>query len=97
MQILVAVLISRTTGAALSALIGSLAAWSVINWAWLRFEGGHPTMAALGTAMLIIALRFLLSSTEVRERNKWLTTMELLTITMLACYAAYFSKVLRWY
>jgi len=96
-QILVAVIIGRTTGAFVSALAGSFTAWAVIDWLWLRFEGGHPTLAALGAAMLVITLRHLLSSAEAREKNRWLAVTELLTIILLAGYTVYISKAIRWY
>lgn len=94
-QLLTGVLFGRNIGVLVSALLGSLAVWFLIDFLWRRFEGAQVSMAVLGASLLIIGIKSLVASYGRDPRYRGALAAEALAIALLAAWLYFWEPNLR--
>ncbi|MEN8176128.1 MAG: hypothetical protein ABFS23_10220 [Pseudomonadota bacterium] len=94
LQMVIGAVFGRVLGVFTSAFLGSMLVWSLVDFLWIRFEGAHITVTALGGAWLLVFLiRGLLRKKGLKEE----VLAELAAIAVLGGYVVLMSSPVRWH
>ena len=96
-QLLFAGLIGRVVGPLLSALVGSIFAWLLVDTLWVIFEGGHIPLTALAGGLIILFGIGHFNKEGLNNNAKWMMAAEQWGITLVSIYIYIQSDVVRWY
>jgi hypothetical protein len=96
-MMLVGAVLGRIIGPMLSAFIGFIISWSIVNVLWVLFEGSNVPIAALLMALAFIFIHGWITKDELTTQSQWMKAAEAWAIIGIGVYLVVVLPEIRWF